>query len=128
MVFGVILAIVALALLWNNERKKVRISHLLAKAKRDCLSIDSRNPTQGNNFKLVYVSGMTENRYPVTDKEFGVEVDNSVKLVREVEMYQWVETSRKENERTYFTYNKKWVNYHVASDNFKESAQYSNPS
>jgi predicted aspartyl protease len=41
---------------------------------------------------LVYTSGVTENKIPIKDEEFNVEVENSIKIRRNVEMYQWVQT------------------------------------
>jgi hypothetical protein len=77
----------ALPLLWNNERKYVRMDSLISKAKKMVVEVDHREPRQEDNFKLVHASGITVNHETITDADFGIAVENSVKLIRHVEMY-----------------------------------------
>jgi len=48
---------------------------------------DIHNPTDEQNFKLIYASHEIKNETIIKDKDFKVEVKDSVKLKRHVEMY-----------------------------------------
>ena len=61
---------VSLPILWNNERKFVRIESLIYKAKKMIIEVDYREPKQQDNFKLVHASGVAVNREPVKDSDF----------------------------------------------------------
>ncbi len=85
---GLLLLCIAFPLLWNNERKQVKIAILLSKAEALCLeSVDSKIPLPENNFKLIHVSGISENPQGLKDTDTHLEVKDSVKLIRRVEMY-----------------------------------------
>lgn len=113
MIIGSILIVVSFPWLWFNERKDVRIAALLKHAREVCVDLDpNAAPEESKNFKLVYASGETRNEATVLDEEFDVEVENSVKIVRLVEMYQWKESRHQEgrgrHQRTVYTYNREW--------------------
>jgi len=93
-----------------------------------CVEADTRAPKIENNFKLVYASGITTNDDPLVDSDLGIEVQNSVRLVRTVEMYQWVETEHeKKDEPTTYTYERQWRSYPIDSSRFNDSYSYQNP-
>merc|ERR1719223_152411 len=69
------------------------------------------------------------------DHKLNVEVSGCVKLSLSAEMYQWVETSRSEDEddndggkttKTTYTYSQEWRDSPVDSANFNDK-QYQNP-
>jgi hypothetical protein len=63
---------------------------LITKAIKLCVeSVDAKQPLAENNFKLVHVSGISENEEALLDEDLNIRVENAVKLVRKVEMYQW---------------------------------------
>lgn len=125
---GIILIFLSFPLLWNNERKYVKIAALLSKGRKVCVEADVRAPKIENNFKLVYASGITTNDDPLVDSDLGIEVQNSVRLVRTVEMYQWVETEHeKKDEPTTYTYERQWRGYPIDSSRFNDSYSYQNP-
>lgn len=70
---------------------------------------------------------MTENKEHIVDDEFDVSVDNAVKLVRKIEIYQWVEESRKNSDRTTYVYHKEWRSGLLNSNNFNDPS-HENPS
>jgi hypothetical protein len=87
-IFGIMFICFSFPVLWNNERKQVKIAALLLKAEKECIEVgDISTPKDENNFKLVYASGVTNNEDEITDSEFNVSVDSSVKLIRCVEMF-----------------------------------------
>jgi hypothetical protein len=61
------------------------------------------------------------------DHDFEVEAENSVKIIRHVEMYQWVEQEEKRENYTEYTYNKEWKRSLVDSSIFHDSSKV-NPS
>jgi hypothetical protein len=49
-------------ILWNNERKQVKIAALLKKAEEEAEAVDDyKKPKDSQNFKLVYASGQSKN-------------------------------------------------------------------
>jgi len=61
-IIGIIFISFSFPILWNNERKQVKIEHLLNNGEKKCQDCkDLTNPTDEQNFKLIYVSGETKN-------------------------------------------------------------------
>ena len=56
------------------------------------LKPDVKAPLEENELCLVHTKGCSVNEEVLEDKEFGVQVANSYRLNRKVEMFQWVET------------------------------------
>ncbi|ADL02385.1 TMEM43 family protein [Brevundimonas subvibrioides] len=88
-----------------------------------------------NDQKLVHVTGEIAVTAPLEDTEFGVS-GTGVKLVRNVEMYQWTEESKSETRTklggseetvTTYTYSKAWSSSAVDSSAFAEPAGHENP-
>ena len=79
----------ALVLLWKNEKKLVTYQRCMARAAKECLTINPKELNEIYNNKLVHVTGKTENKAAIVDQDFGVSVDQSYRLRRRVEMYQW---------------------------------------
>jgi hypothetical protein len=77
---------------------------------------------------LIHVVGSTENKTALTDNSFGVSVDNSYRLKRIVEMFQWQETAKTEQRQqsgrtitsTTYTYNKVWSTHKLDSSRFNK--------
>ena len=83
---------IAIHLLWNNEYKKAKTYNLLKLAQNSGVETsDLYYPDSNQNYLLVYASGETTNRKPLRDNEIGMELNNAIKLVRIVEVYQWRE-------------------------------------
>jgi len=89
-VLGTFIAFFAMYLLCKNESKKVNVDRLLSEAQEVVKEVrDVKNPNKNLNFNLVYVSGVAKNEFALEDPILGVKTQNSAKLVRKVEMYQW---------------------------------------
>lgn len=128
-VLGCIMIPFAIVFLWKNEKKLVTYAKCMETAEKDCVSVDLHDAQESNNFRLVHVTGKSENKTQLTDNDFELSVDNSYRLNRTVEMYQWTETSHKnEGSDTYtYTYSQGWYPYKVDSSIFHESG-HENPS
>jgi len=81
---------------------------------------DPNKPNSEHNNKLVHISGKTSNETNLCDRDFSVVAQDSYRLKRKVEMYQWQETFHKQTEkqRAYFTYNKVWSETPIDSTKF----------
>ena len=114
----------SLVLLWKNEKKIVTYAKLIALARKECRTLKDDTPLDENDFELVHLTGVTENDEVLTDQSFGATVNNSYRLVRTVEMYQWKEnkTERTNDGRTTTTYDyeRGWFEYPISSAGFYE--------
>ena len=88
-VIGTILIPFSLVLLWKNEKKIVTFQKCMDRAEKEIKTVDCNDATAENNFKLIHVTGKTENKTDLVDNDFGVSIENSYRLKRKVEVYQW---------------------------------------
>ena len=83
------------------------------------------NLNDENNYKLVHASGRCSTKELVSDERFGISKDDSVKLKRVVEVYQWVEhretQNRDGNEVTNYSYSKEWSKTLQNQDTYAKS-------
>lgn len=98
LICGSVLLLIALPIIFMNERKMARTSYVLSRGNRECLpnvpSTGARK--QSTNFKLVHCIGRNHTDEPVRDEQFAVHLNQTIRLVRRVEMLQWVEVKREE--------------------------------
>jgi hypothetical protein len=74
----------------------VKIDSLILQGRQHCEDVlDAFMPSPAQNMKLVYLYGATMSDKNLIDEEFGIEVENCVRLVRKVEMFQWVKVNGK---------------------------------
>lgn len=126
---GILLFIVGTILLWWNEGRAVKTTKMLNEAAGvtvEMTDIGTIDPQFDG--KLVHATGMTATIDSLIDSDFGVGV-TAVKFNRKVEYYQWVENSKSQTKDkigggqetvTTYTYEKKWVNSPVESENFHD--------
>lgn len=126
---GILLFIVGTILLWWNEGRAVKTTKMLNEAAGvtvEMTDIGAIDPQFDG--KLVHATGMTATIDSLIDSDFGVGV-TAVKFNRKVEYYQWVENSKSQTKDkigggqetvTTYTYEKKWVNSPVESENFHD--------
>jgi hypothetical protein len=83
----------------------------------------------------IHFSGLATTAETVRDPEFGV-ADNALRLVRDVEMYQWVEDKDTREEKqtggsvkriTTYKYSRQWRRGAIPSDRFAEQSGHTNP-
>jgi len=132
---GLILVLIGTYLLFWNEGRAVKRYEDLQEGAGAVISIASDRVDPAMEGKLVHLTAETETDAPLRDEAFGVTVQ-AVKLIREAEMYQWVEVvqtetrekigGRTEEVKTY-SYEKEWRSSPVDSNRFKVPADHRNP-
>ena len=91
---GLALFVAATVLLWWNEGRAVKTSKMLKAAETECVdvaSVASLDPALEG--KLIHATAVAKTDEILTDPTYGVSV-NAIRLVRDVEYYQWVEHSK----------------------------------
>ncbi|MEM6916164.1 MAG: TMEM43 family protein, partial [Verrucomicrobiota bacterium] len=134
-VFGFVLVALSTVLLFWNEGRSVKRYKDLKEGSGIVVTVSSDQVVAGNEGKLVHLTGEVETGAPLVDPQFGVSV-SAVKLMREAEMFQWVEDvdynereqvgGSTETTKTY-NYRKEWRSGVVDSSAFNESVNHQNP-
>lgn len=132
---GFLLIAGASYLLWWNEGRTVRQRDAIAEAQKITVEMpDVKKVDPEFNGKMVHAFGHADTKDIVRDDVFGVKV-NAIALEREVEFYQWTETSETHEEKklgggtetkTTYTYDRKWVGSPVNSSDFKRVSGHEN--
>lgn len=122
--FGFFLLISAFPMLFFNEGRAVRTARSLAEGAKNVVSVSADSVDSNNEAALVHVSAQALTSETLSDDGLGVSV-NAIKLRRNVEMFQWRESSGREGSNT--TYEKVWSDDVIDSKSF-ESSGYDNPS
>jgi len=120
---GCVLIPFALVFLWKNEKKLVTYAKCMDAAQEDCITVDNSSVDEKNNFRLVHTTGKTQNDTELVDNEFAVTAENSYRLTRTVEMFQWQEHhhAKTDSHPEHWTYSKGWFTHHIDSSGFRES-------
>ncbi|MGN0931276.1 MAG: TMEM43 family protein [Thermoguttaceae bacterium] len=131
---GFVLILASIALLFWNEGKTIKREKALTETGSVAVSVKSDSIDAANEDKVIHVSGDVTTDSVLSDPDFNVNI-NALKLVRNVEMYQWQENQETQKERTSgggekevttYTYSKTWSPTLIDSSNFKE-AGHDNP-
>lgn len=131
---GIIAIIIAVVLLWWNEKNSVDNIKTIAEGKKVVNSIDANTYSDQFNQELVHLTGLATTNDSLRDNEFGFAV-NAIKLKKVVEMYQYKENKKTETKDNLggsttttetFTYEKVWSNQLINSDQFYEQG-WNNP-
>ncbi|NOY23416.1 MAG: hypothetical protein GXO70_07890 [Acidobacteria bacterium] len=132
---GLLLIIIAFILLFWNEGRSVERYKTLKEGRGAVVSIKPDAVSPNNEGKLVHVSGKADTEDTVTDPVFEIS-KKALKLVRNVEMYQWKETTHKETKKklgggkktvTTYTYGREWSTKIINSSHFKHPDGHRNP-
>ena len=124
---GLVLFIAGFPVLYCNESRSVATAKRLDEGAGAVVSVAADKVDGANEGKLVHVSGLATTDETLVDSQFGVSA-KAIRLVREVEVYQWVEHSEthrvkkgdKEYDETTYSYNLEWCPKPVDSQGFKE--------
>lgn len=124
---GIVLFIAGFPVLFCNESRSVATAKRLDEGAGAVVSVAADKVDGANEGKLVHVSGLATTEDTLVDDQFGVSA-KAIRLVREVEVYQWVEHSEtrpvkkdgKEYKETTYTYKLEWCSKPVDSQGFKE--------
>lgn len=134
-VVGLAFFLISFVVLFWNEGRAVQTARSLEEGAAVVVSISETAVGAGNEGKLVHLSGEATTQETLTDPEFNVSVP-AIKLVRNVEMYQWTEHKKSEEKKklgggtetvTTYTYDKKWSSDLIDSSDFKEPQGHGNP-
>ena len=137
-VFGFVLVIAAIAVLFWNEGRSVDTARALAEGAGLVQSIDPAGDVPAFAGKLVHFSGRLVPVGLAADTDFpGIAAPSgATALHRTVEMYQWRETSSSETRTkigggeeivTTYSYDKVWSEDPIDSASFKQPAGHENP-
>ncbi|MCF0203067.1 MAG: hypothetical protein HUK08_06865 [Bacteroidaceae bacterium] len=126
---GFVFLVLGTILLWWNEGRFVSTEKMIEEAQGSCVSVEdvsTVNPEYDG--QLIHAVANTKTTDSISDPMFAVGAV-CVKIEREVEYYQWVETSHsekkdklggKEETTTTYTYSQKWVKKPVNSSEFED--------
>ncbi len=133
--FGLILIAGMIVLLFWNEGRAVQTEKALAEGAGAVVLVENAPVDPANDGKLIHVTGPVVTGQVLTDDAFGIEVEG-IRLVRTVEMFQWVESESSETKTslgggedtvTTYTYSKEWKEGRVDSSEFKQPDNHQNP-
>ncbi len=133
--FGFILFVIAFPLLFWNEGRAVKTYKTLKEGGGAVISVLADQVASKNEGKLIHLTGKATTEDILTDSVFGVS-DNALRLRRNVEMYQWKESSESETKKklgggtetvTTYSYSKGWSDSLIRSSSFKKSEEHENP-
>lgn len=133
---GGFLVIVGIVLLFWNEGRTVKRTKTLKEGAGAVVSLEGPSPDPVHESHLVHFTGEASTGETLTDPEFGRQV-RALKLMRDVEMYQWVEEVKSEEKKKVgggtettktYTYDTGWSSDWVDSDEFRHPEGHFNPS
>ena len=135
-VIGLVLIVGMVVLLFWNEGRAVTTARSLAEGAGAVVSVGADAVDAANEGKLVHVTGTVTTDSTPEDADFAISAAG-VRLVRNVEMFQWKEESHSETTKklgggeettTTYTYSKEWDDSPIDSAAFKQPSGHQNPS
>ena len=133
---GLLLFVVAFPLLFWNEGQAVRTYKTLKEGAKSVIDVSADKLDVANEGKLVHASGKLVTTSAMQDDEFGVSAAGVLQLKRQVEMYQWKESSESKTDKNLggstttaktYQYSKEWSANHIESTKFKVTEGHVNP-
>lgn len=133
--FGLLLFIVAFPVLFWNEGRSVKRYKTLKEGRGLVVSVAVDKVDAANDGKLIHVTGTMTTESRITDPEFNVTVQ-ALRLIRNVEMYQWIEEKKTETKKkigggteevTTYNYKKDWSSNVIDSSKFDTTDGHQNP-
>ena len=82
--------------------------------------MDCEDPDDANEFELVHLTGNTVNNLEIVDNELRIVANNSYRLKRKVEMYQYRETMTKSGDHKNYSYQGVWCEEKIDSSTFHD--------
>lgn len=132
---GILFTLASFPLLWWNEGRAVTTAQSLAEGRGSVVEVAPEKVDPGQDGKLVHLSGQADTEETIEDPDFKVS-QKALKIVRMVEMYQWVEKKSEKTEKkvgggtkktTTYSYDKQWDSDLNNSSNFKQPDGHQNP-
>ena len=135
MLFGFLLVIGSIVLLFWNEGRAVATAKSLREGAATVIDVPADNVNSANESKLIHVTGETSVTDPLQDPIFNVS-EKALRLRRNIEVYVWKEKKEsksrdkigggKETTTTY-SYEKAWSPDLIKSSSFKSAEDHQNP-
>jgi len=134
--FGLICIPLATGLLWWNEGRTIKEVRGLEEGAKITVEADAKSIDAAKSGQLVHVTGTTTLKGPAEDEVFAYSHADLIKLRREVELFQWVETEKtetktntggSETKTTTYSYEKEWTGNAEDSAKFKHPEGHENP-
>lgn len=126
---GILFIIIGIGLLWWNEGNDVKNIKTIEEARSVLVNVSADKVDSANDGKLVSTNGklVIADEY-LLDSTFNLQSPKTAKLVRVVEMLQWVEDEEEDDDGyVTYTYEKKWLTEIEDSDTFSDRTKV-NPS
>ena len=133
--FGLVLVVVAVVVLFWNEGRAVNRAKALKEGAHLVISVDAAKVDAANEGKLVHLTGPATTDETVADPVFGVS-SPALMLKRQAEMFQWKERKQEKTEKnlggstttqTTYNYEKVWSETLVQSSGFAHREGHENP-
>lgn len=123
---GIIILIMGILILAGNEKTNVNNIKDVKELRGQINDISSEKVDSSYDGKLVALSGkLVYGETPVVDTVFNVKA-STPKMVRVVEMYQWVEEKNETDDKVTYTYSKEWSDELIDSSEFKSPSGHEN--
>jgi len=119
---GFVIIIAGIMLLWFNEGRTVKTQQAINEALKNYKDVKSTKIDSKNDGKVIATTGKIDlsNSSEVSDSKFGISI-KAVKLKRVVEMYQWEESCKTdEDDKETCSYEKEWSEKLIDSSEFKK--------
>ena len=135
-IFGIILIVIGVSLLFWNEGRAVKTYNTLKEGQGLVIDVSADEVDTVNEGKLVHLAADATTEETLADGDFGISA-NAIRLHRDVEMYQWKENKETETRKklgggeetvTTYTYSKEWSSRLNDSSSFQQSEGHENPS
>lgn len=126
---GLLFIVIGIVMLWWNEGNDVKNIKTIEEARSVLVNVSADKVDSANDGKLVSTNGkmVIEDEY-LLDSTFNLQSPKTAKLVRVVEMLQWVEEEHEDSDGyVTYEYEKKWLTDIEDSDTFSDSSKV-NPS
>jgi transmembrane protein TMEM43 len=135
MLFGLALFLISFPFLFWNEGRAVERYKTLQEGAGIVLPVDATSRDLANEGRLIYISGTAATTERLSDPVLGIS-ENAIRLGRNVEMFQWWESTSKETREkfgggtetvTTYEYQQVWSDQIIDSNGFKQPQGHQNP-
>lgn len=136
LLFGPLLVIGAIILLFWNEGRAVEAATGLSEAGRAVVEAPADSVSSANEGRLVHVTGTGAAQAPIADGDLDLQFAGQLAVKRSVEMYQWHEKKESNAQNnlggsqtttTTYTYEKEWSPTAIDSSTFAHGEGHINP-
>ena len=114
-IIGIILFCASFPVLWYNEKRGVRMAKIIDEGLKECVEVNNGKCIQETEGALICLHGEILSDETIEDDFIGVKLENGIKLMRKVEIFQYCEEKVDDDEHSY---KKNWTGEIVDSSSF----------